>query len=53
MWVWNQLSVTNLNTIAHICLLAVAIASVTTQANQPYRKLCPVHLLLTLHFPLY
>ncbi len=39
MWVRNQSSVTNLNTIAHICLLAVAIAAVTTQANHSYRKL--------------
>lgn len=39
MWVRNQSSVTNLNTLAHISLLAVAITAVTTQANQLYRKL--------------
>lgn len=39
MWVRNQASVTNLNTLAHISLLAVAAAAVTMQANQSYRKL--------------
>ena len=39
MWVRNQASVTNLNTLAHISLLAVAVAAVTTQADQSYRKL--------------
>lgn len=39
MWVRNRLSVTNLNTLAHISLLAVAVASVTLSRNQSYRKL--------------
>lgn len=39
MRVRNQSSVTNLNTLAHISLLAVAVAAITTQANQLYRKL--------------
>lgn len=39
MWVRNQSSVTNLNTLAHISLLAVAVAAITTQSGQPYRKL--------------
>ena len=39
MWVRNQASVTNLNTLAHISLLAVAVAAVTMQASQSYRKL--------------
>jgi hypothetical protein len=34
MWVRNRSSVTNLNTIAHISLLAVAIATIlVVQAN--------------------
>lgn len=39
MWVRNKSSVTNLNTIAHVSLLAVAVAAVTTHAGQSYRKL--------------
>ena len=39
MWVRNKSSVTNLNTIAHISLLAVAVAAITTGAGQSYRKL--------------
>ncbi|MDO5147600.1 MAG: transposase [Eubacteriales bacterium] len=39
MWVRNQSSATNLNTLAHISLLAVAVAVVTTQSGQSYRKL--------------
>lgn len=39
MWVRTKSSVTNLNTIAHISLLAVAIAAITTQEKQSYRKL--------------
>ncbi|XBX09977.1 hypothetical protein QMP26_19170 [Enterocloster clostridioformis] len=35
----NQSSVTNLNTLAHISLLAVAIAAVTMLGSQSYRKL--------------
>lgn len=39
MWVRNQSSVTNLNTIAHISLLGVAIAAITMPGSQSYRKL--------------
>lgn len=39
MWVRNRSSVTNLNTIAHISLLAVAIATITSGTGQSYRKL--------------
>ena len=39
MWVRNQFSVTNLNTLAHISLLAVAIAAITMPDSQSYRKL--------------
>lgn len=39
MWVRNKSSVTNLNTFAHISLLAIAIAAVVTQSGQSYRKL--------------
>ena len=39
MWVRNKSSVTNLNTIAHISLLAVAVAAITTDTGQSYRKL--------------
>lgn len=39
MWVRNQSSVANLNTIAHISLLAVAIAVITMPDCQSYRKL--------------
>ena len=35
----NKSSVTNLNTIAHISLLAVAVAAITTGTGQSYRKL--------------
>lgn len=38
MWVRNIKSVSNLNTISHICLLAVAIASIQNE-NSSYRKL--------------
>ena len=37
MWVRNRSSVENLNTLAHISLLAVAVAAVAS--DQPYRKL--------------
>ena len=37
MWVRNKTSVTNLNTLAHISLLAVA--AITTHSGQSYRKL--------------
>ncbi len=39
MWVRNKNSVTNLNTLAHISLLAVAIAAITMPGSQSYRKL--------------
>ena len=39
MWVRNKSSVTSLNTLAHISLLAVAVAAVTTCPGQSYRKL--------------
>ena len=39
MWVRNKVSVTNLNTLAHISLLAVAIAAITSLSNQFYRRL--------------
>ncbi|WP_244095388.1 hypothetical protein [Enterocloster clostridioformis] len=39
MWVRNKSSVTNLNTLAHISLLAVAIAAITMPGSQSYRKL--------------
>lgn len=39
MWVRNKNSVTNLNTLAHISLLTVAIAAITTNPSQTYRKL--------------
>jgi len=39
VWVRNKFSVANLNTLAHISLLAVAIAAVTTKSSQSYRKL--------------
>lgn len=39
MWVRNQISVTNLNTLVHISLLAVAVAAITTRSGQSYRKL--------------
>ncbi|RGZ91648.1 hypothetical protein DW775_04180 [Agathobacter rectalis] len=39
MLVRNKSSVTNLNTIAHISLLAVAVAAITTGTGQSYRKL--------------
>ena len=37
LWVRNQLSAQNLNSIAHISLLAIALAAVITQANVSYR----------------
>lgn len=36
-WVRNQNSVTNLNTVAHISLLAIALAAVVTQSKASYR----------------
>lgn len=39
VWVRNKSSVANLNTLAHISLLAVAIASITMQESPSYRKL--------------
>lgn len=39
MWVRNKSSVANLNTFAHISLLAVAIATITMNFRQSYRKL--------------
>lgn len=39
MWVRNKSSVANLNTFAHISLLAVAVASVAMSGSQSYRKL--------------
>lgn len=39
MWVRNKDSVTNLNTLAHISLLAVAISAITCHTGQSYRKL--------------
>ena len=39
MWVRNKASVTNLNTLAHISLLAVAVAAITTNTGKSYRKL--------------
>ena len=39
LWIRNKSSVVNLNAIAHISLLAVAIASITTHNEQSYRKL--------------
>lgn len=38
MWVRNKASITNLNTLAHISLLAVAIAAITSHSNQFYRR---------------
>lgn len=37
-WVRNQKSVTNMNTVAHISLLAIAIAAYITQQKSLYRK---------------
>lgn len=39
VWVRNKSSVANLNTLAHISLLAVAVAAITTKSNHSYRKL--------------
>lgn len=39
MRVRNKASVTNLNTLAHISLLAVAVAAITTHSGQSYRRL--------------
>lgn len=38
MWVRNQSSVINLNTLAHISILAVAVAAITRGAGQSYRQ---------------
>ncbi len=35
----EQTSVANLNTFAHISLLAVAVAVITTRSGQSYRKI--------------
>lgn len=35
----NKSSVTNLNTLAHINLLAVVVSAITTQSGQSYRQL--------------
>lgn len=39
MWVRNESSVTNLNPLAHIGLLAVAISAVAVLGSLSYRKL--------------
>lgn len=39
VFVRNISSVTNLNTIAHICLLAVAIATINRKSGKSYRTL--------------
>lgn len=39
MWVRNKNSVANLNILAHINLLVVAIATITTHSSQSYREL--------------
>ncbi len=39
MWVRNKSSVTNLNTLAHISLLAVAVAAIASGTGKSYRKL--------------
>ena len=39
IWIRNISSVTNLNSLAHISLLAVAIAAITSHSNQFYRRL--------------
>ena len=39
LWVRNGKSATNLNTVAHISLLAVAVAVVVTKSNVSYRSL--------------
>ena len=38
MWVRNQNSVANLNTIAHIALLSIAIAAVVTKKDSAIRS---------------
>ena len=38
VWIRNQNSVSNLNTIAHICLLAIALAAVITKSKHSYRS---------------
>ena len=38
-WVRNENSAANLNTVAHISLLAIAVAATTTQASVSYRCL--------------
>ena len=39
LWVRNKKSAQNLNTIAHISLLAVAVAAIVTQSKLSYRQL--------------
>jgi hypothetical protein len=39
LWVRNKKSAENLNTVAHISLLAIAVAAVVTQSNVSYRCL--------------
>lgn len=39
MWVRNKSSVTNLNTLAHIGMLAIAVVAILTNSKQSYRKL--------------
>ena len=39
LWVRNQYSAANLNSIAHISLLAIALAAVVTGANASYRSI--------------
>lgn len=39
MWIRNINSVKNLNTIAHISLLAIAITTIVTNSSQSYRKI--------------
>lgn len=38
MWVRKKASVTNLNTLAHIRLPAVAVAAITSGTGQSYRQ---------------
>lgn len=55
MWVRNKVSITNLNTSAHIALLAVTVAAVTMKSDLYCRKLKtikrivlskPIHMLM-------
>jgi len=39
MWVRNKSSAANLNTLAHISLLAVAAAAIAMSGSQSYQKL--------------